>query len=100
MEFDAFLGQEPYALEKREKEVLLLRRMEELTRRHRENCPPYARMLDGVFPGRPGLEGAPFLPVRLFKEMALRSVPEEAVVKTMTSSGTSGQSFSRIELDR
>ncbi|MEY8388139.1 acyl-protein synthetase [Oscillospiraceae bacterium 38-13] len=100
MEFDAFLGQEPYALEKREKEVLLLRRMEELTRRHRENCPPYARMLDGVFPDRPGLEGAPFLPVRLFKEMALRSVPEEAVVKTMTSSGTSGQAVSRIELDR
>ena len=42
----------------------------------------------------------PFLPVRLFKELDLRSVAEEAVVKTMTSSGTSGQAVSRIYLDR
>ena len=33
----------------------------------------------------------PFLPVRLFKELDLRSVPKEEVVKTMTSSGTTGQ---------
>jgi phenylacetate-coenzyme A ligase PaaK-like adenylate-forming protein len=42
----------------------------------------------------------PFLPVRLFKEMELRSVPKEEVVKTMTSSGTTGQAVSRIYLDR
>ena len=30
----------------------------------------------------------------------MRSVPPEAVVKTMTSSGTSGQAVSRIDLDR
>ena len=42
----------------------------------------------------------PFLPVRLFKEMNLRSVPQEDVVKTMTSSGTTGQAVSKIYLDR
>ena len=42
----------------------------------------------------------PFLPVRLFKELELRSVSEEEIVKTMTSSGTSGQRVSRIYVDR
>ena len=42
----------------------------------------------------------PFLPVRLFKELELKSVVSEDVVKTMTSSGTTGQAVSRIYLDR
>lgn len=101
MGFDSLLQMGPYSLDKEEKEVLLLRRLEELTRLHRENCPAYARILDSLprF-GVSGLEAVSFLPVRLFKELTLRSVPEENVVKTMTSSGTSGQAVSRIYLDR
>lgn len=102
MSFDSFLRIEPYSLPKREKEALLLGRLDELTRRHRENCPAYDRILNGLFRDldASSLERVPFLPVRLFKERTLRSVPEEAVVKTMTSSGTSGQAVSRIYLDR
>lgn len=44
-------------------------------------------------------EDIPFLPVSIFKEMDLRSIPEEEVFKTITSSGTSGQRPSRIFLD-
>lgn len=102
MSFEAFLQMEPYALAKEEKEAVLLERLNELTRHHRENCLAYARILDGVFweGGAPGLEGVPFLPVRLFKELTLRSVPEAEIVKTMTSSGTTGQAVSKIYLDR
>lgn len=102
MEFDTFLQTGPYSLCKEEKEALLLHRMKALTRYHRENCPAYARILDGVFQdsGASSLEAIPFLPVRLFKELTLRSVPAEAVAKTMTSSGTSGQAVSKIYLDR
>ncbi len=46
------------------------------------------------------LEDMPFLPVRLFKELELKSIPQEDVFKVMTSSGTSGQQVSRIFLDR
>jgi phenylacetate-coenzyme A ligase PaaK-like adenylate-forming protein len=42
----------------------------------------------------------PFLPVRLFKEFDLLSVPLSSVFKTMTSSGTSGQRPSKVYLDR
>ena len=45
-------------------------------------------------------EDLPFLPVRLFKELDLKSIPQEEVVKTMTSSGTTGQAVSKIYLDR
>ena len=42
----------------------------------------------------------PFLPVRLFKLHDLLSVEKELIVKTMTSSGTSGQAVSKIYLDK
>ena len=45
-------------------------------------------------------EDVPFLPVRLFKELELKSVENEEIVKTMTSSGTTGQAVSKIFLDR
>ncbi len=62
-------------------------------------------MLEGIGFSENSVKGGsyetlPFLPVRLFKELSLYSVPKEEVVKTMTSSGTTGQSVSRIFLDR
>ena len=42
----------------------------------------------------------PFLPVRLFKEMDLKSIPKQDIVKTLTSSGTTGQAVSKIYLDK
>lgn len=45
-------------------------------------------------------ENMPFLPVRLFKELELQSVPTKNIVKTMTSSGTGGQAVSKIYLDK
>ena len=103
MTFDDILNIRPYALNNEEKERLLTERLAELTVLHQERCPEYRRMLEAV-DFDPGVVKSytdlPFLPVRLFKEMDLKSVPEEDVVKTMTSSGTSGQAVSRIYLDR
>lgn len=103
MTFDEILGVPPYSLGKEEKETLLTARLSELTRLHRERCGAYARILESVgfdADAARSYRELPFLPVRLFKELTLRSVPEEDVVKTMTSSGTTGQAVSRIYLDR
>ena len=92
----------PYSLGKEEKHNLLNARLQELTRAHYESCAPYARMMDAVgmdVKNLPDYESLPFLPVRLFKEMELRSCAAEDVVKTMTSSGTTGQQVSRIYLN-
>lgn len=103
MDFSEMMGQNPYGWDKQEKQRHLTQSLKELTQYHREHCPEYARMLKSI-----GYDPAqaqtyydlPFLPVRLFKELTLKSVPDDEVVKTMTSSGTSGQAVSKIYLDR
>ncbi|MEJ5977026.1 acyl-protein synthetase [Novosphingobium sp. PS1R-30] len=98
-----WLDQSPFAMPAGAKAAALTHAMDALTRWHRQHCPAYARILDvATDADRPiaTLADVPFIPVRLFKEMDLRSVPEEQVFKTMTSSGTSGQQVSKIFLDR
>ncbi len=93
----------PYSLEKNEKKKLLTDRLNELTRLHQAKCPEYARILRAIdfdVDKVSDYEQLPYLPVRLFKELELRSVDKDDIVKTMTSSGTSGQAVSRIFLDK
>lgn len=103
MTFDEILNISPYSLNKKEKEVLLTERLIELTKLHQENCPEYRRMLDAIdfdVNSVSSYKDIPFLPVRLFKEHELKSVGNEDIIKTMTSSGTTGQAVSKIYLDR
>lgn len=103
MGFEELLNIEPYSLGKNEKKKLLTGRLFELTKKHIDNCKEYADMLDSVsfdIDKADSYEDLPFLPVRMFKELDLKSVPDEEIVKTMTSSGTTGQRVSKIYLDR
>ena len=89
-----------YEWERAKKRAFLDAELSDLTDWHAARCPQYARMRD-AWPARgEGFEALPFLPVRLFKELTLKSVPDEALHRTMTSSGTTGQQVSRIYLDR
>lgn len=101
MDYDRLLQGRPYALARAEKRALFTQGLSELTRLHRDCCPEYGRLLDAL--GTPEVldapEDAPMLPVGLFKELALRSIPEKQVFKTLTSSGTTGQRVARIFLD-
>ena len=95
-------GLAPYSLPREEKRALYRRELAALTRRHRERCPEYRRLLDALGIAAEGElepEDAPMLPVSLFKELELRSVPREEVFKTLASSGTTGQKPSKIFLD-
>ena len=97
------LATAPYSLDKHEKSTRLTAGLSDLTRHHYENCEPYRNILNALaFDIRQVSTCAdiPFLPVRIFKELDLLSVPRDEVVKTMTSSGTTGQAVSRIYLDR
>ena len=102
MDLDELLRQKAYGLTKEEKRAVYSGLLTQLTRFHRENCPEYRRYLlalgqpeDAVYTA----ETVPVLPVSVFKELELRSVPREEVFKTLTSSGTTGQKASRICLD-
>ena len=103
MGYEELLNIEPYSLRKSEKKKILTERLFELTRNHIDNCKEYASMLDSVsfdIDKADSYEDLPFLPVRMFKELDLKSVSDEEIVKTMTSSGTTGQRVSKIYLDR
>ena len=94
---------EPFSLEHQEKADLYLHALSDLTKHHYAGCFQYKRILDilGFKLGQIKCVGDfPFLPVRLFKEFDLLSVDQSNVVKTMTSSGTMGQSVSKIFLDK
>ena len=103
MTYEEVLALPPFGVGRAEKQELLREGLLRLTEHHRAHCAPYARMMAMVgFSAAHirAVEDVPFLPVRLFKEMELRSVAEEDVFKTMTSSGTTGQQVSKILLDR
>jgi phenylacetate-coenzyme A ligase PaaK-like adenylate-forming protein len=98
-----FFDIDPYSLAAGEKSKLLLKRLVHLTQSHYENSPAYKNILDALqfnFDRASCLCDIPFLPVQIFKARELSSVPKESVVKTMTSSGTTGQAVSKIYLDK
>jgi phenylacetate-coenzyme A ligase PaaK-like adenylate-forming protein len=93
----------PYSLSKYEKAECLSRYLTDLTQHHYQHSGLYKKMMDsiGYLPqARSQVDEIPFLPVRLFKMFDLYSVPKENIIKTMTSSGTSGQTVSKIYLDK
>lgn len=103
MEYNEILNIPPYSLERKEKHALMTERLCELAKFHYGKCDAYRNITDmlGVdWDTVDSYEKLPFLPVRLFKELELRSIPQEEVFKTMTSSGTTGQRVSKIFLDR
>lgn len=103
LNYDELLALGPYSLNRRDKGDLLVRFMRQLSELHYDRCVEYRRILDALGVGIARIQSLadiPFLPVRLFKEYDLRSVDGDSVVKTMTSSGTTGQSVSKIYLDR
>lgn len=103
MEFSEMILMPPYSLDREEKKGFLGARLRELTQKHIEACEEYGKIISLM-----GIRceeitsqyDCPFLPVRIFKDREMKSIPSEEIFKTMTSSGTTGQQVSRIFLDR
>jgi len=98
-----FWNKPPFSFDKQEKEVILTKRLGELTRHHYDNCSAYRGVLDGLgfqVDRIDRYQNIPFLPVSLFKHLNLLSIHNQNIFKTMTSSGTSGQAVSKIYLDK
>jgi hypothetical protein len=99
---EEMLGTPPFSMDAEAKYALYARALSDLTLHHYERSPEYRRVsrLLGYNPrAEMQVEDIPYIPTRLFKEFELSSVDRRDVIKTMTSSGTSGQPVSRIYLD-
>ncbi|SFS82225.1 Phenylacetate-coenzyme A ligase PaaK, adenylate-forming domain family [Succinivibrio dextrinosolvens] len=93
----------PFSLNKTEKDNLLKNKLLLLTEHHRRNCEAYAKILSAYGFNPDNVKShydIPFIPVRLFKNYELLSIGRNEIFKTMTSSGTSGQSVSKIFVDK
>ena len=100
---DDFYRLDPYALAAAEKNALLLSELTELTEHHAQRCSYYNNFLNAVGYDKNNVnsvEDIPFFPVRMFKEYELMSIDRKDVFKTMVSSGTTGQSVSKIFVDK
>ena len=92
-----------FNLNSSDKSDFMLNNMNSLTKLHLKNCEEYNTLmqkLERIKDEYQSLSDVPFIPVRLFKHAELLSVQKSDIIKTMTSSGTSGQNVSKIFLDK
>ena len=104
MTLDELIKMKPYSLGQAKKSAILTQMLTELTVHHYENCREYRNILNAMgfepYAETSHYSQMPMIPVRLFKELSLKSVPDETLAKSMTSSGSSGQKVSKLFLDR
>lgn len=84
----------PYSLNSEKKSAFLDEELKFLDSLHSERCDEYRDI------ARASGSGSVRLPVRLFKFFNLKSIPDNQVFKVLTSSGTTSQVVSKINLDR
>lgn len=101
MDYEQLLEQPPFGIDQKTKEQWYCEMFETLTKNHKKNCEKYQYFLEAF--NQPEtyktIEDIPMLPVGLFKRQELKSIKEEEIFKTITSSGTSNQQVSKIFLD-
>lgn len=92
-----------FTYDKITKHEFFLKLMLELFEHHYRYCDDFSQMMRAINYQKKNIkhiEDLPFIPVRMFKLFDLKSISNEEVFKTMTSSGTTGQAVSRIFLDK
>ena len=100
---DKIINLKSYSLTRSKKSTIFLKSINKLTLHHYKNCKDYKKIIDNLkfkINSKKKLEDFPMIPVRMFKNFNLKSVSKNKIVKTLVSSGTSGQNPSRIYLDK
>ena len=90
-----------FTLTQAEKELLLLPIIKHLDQLHAKHCERYATLMNAFKGAGQATKLSEMQPMvaQSFKQFTLRSVGESEIVKTLTSSGTTSQTLSRIYLD-
>lgn len=102
VEIDLLISGEQFTLTASEKNSILYPILLDQIAFHSKQSQTYGSVVEsGALPNpeSEGLESLPYLPVRVFKELELMSIPRSEIAKTLTSSGTTGQQVSQIFLD-
>jgi hypothetical protein len=92
-----------YAVAQAEKDRVLVGILRERCRNIAEGCPAYGRFLERIGPPPEdwiSVADVPPVPVSMFKHFRLSAVPPTEVVRELLSSSTTGQTPSRIIIDK
>ncbi len=92
-----------YALAQAEKDRVLVGILRRRCRNIAQSCPAYGRFLERLGPPPEewrSLADVPPVPVSMFKHFLLSAVPPAEIVRELHSSSTTGQSPSRIVIDK
>lgn len=94
---------DPYSLRTEKKNYFFRNIINDLNKHHYNNSKNYQKLLNFFnfkLKKKYNLQDAPFLPVRIFKELDLLSIKSDSIVKILNSSGTSNKKLSKIYLDK
>lgn len=97
------LLKDPFFLNKKEKNLFLKKNLILLHKHHLKNCKEYnliSKKINFSFSEEKDIKDFIIIPSQLFKSFELKSITEENIYKTLTSSGTSSGKKSRIVLDK
>jgi hypothetical protein len=100
---EALIHGPQYAMTQAEKDAALAPILRGLCRDMADRCPPYRRFLErfgGNVDAWRSTAAVPPLPVSMFKNFFLTAVPPEKIVRELRSSSTTGQTPSRIAIDK
>lgn len=103
MIIDDFLNISQFSLYQKDKDKVMLELIIDLHKHHLANSVTYKEINSRIFRNKQNfnsIEDLPFLPVSAFKNHKLMSIEEGDIFKVLTSSGTTGQSVSKIYLDK
>lgn len=100
--FSSLLDEQTKLLAQKEKEQLLLPLLNYLHQSHQIHCKAYGNIMQGDsrFHDFKSLQNLPYLAVRLFKHLDLKSIADSEIFKVLQSSGTTSQTPARIYLDK
>ena len=93
----------PYSMSLKEKNFFFKKNFNKLTLHHYKKSKNYKKILK-YFNYNPKkiieINKIPFIPIRLFKEFDMISTNKKNIIKTLLSSGTTGDKRSKIFLDK
>ncbi len=94
---------EPYKTMDELKDISFLKDQKKISKFHYKNCLEYKNICDNIFKKIDNcktLDELPFVHVKIFKEFNLSSIDKKKLSKVMHSSGTSGGTKSKINIDK
>ena len=99
---DKLYEKELYTLNKSDKSQIFINEIQKIHDFHINNCEFYSKLCksENISRNIENTNQLPFVAVRMFKNYELFSVPTKDIIKTLNSSGTTGDNVSKIFLDK